>query len=68
MQVDEAGHEQLAGGVDAAHALRRRDPSTDGGDLALPNQDVQLDVQAGQRVDDARAADEQVGLGGGRTP
>ena len=61
VEVDEARQDEHAAGLDDAHASGRRHGRADRGHLAALDQDVGLRVDPAQRVDDAAAADEQVG-------
>jgi hypothetical protein len=64
MDVDETGHDQLAGGVNRLSGARRCDGRLYGGDFAARDRDVGQPVEPARRIDDPAALDQQVVLRG----
>ena len=61
VRVDERGQQRAAGSLDHLGARRRLEAVSEFGDLAVAHEHVEPRVHAFGRIEDARAAHEQVG-------
>ena len=64
MDIDQAGHDKLAGGVESFTGIPGSDSRADGRDLAVVNRHVHREIEAPRGIDHMATANHQIVLGG----